>query len=53
MLPPVYTIGYQERNIEHFVALLKRHQIEVLVDVRSRPTSSFEPDFSQKPLRVT
>jgi len=51
MLSPVYTIGYQERSIEQFVALLKRHQIAVLVDVRSRPTSSFEPDFSLKPLQ--
>jgi len=35
----VWTIGHSSRSAEYFVGLLKEHNIEVLVDVRSFPTS--------------
>jgi len=38
----VWTIGHSNRSIETFLDLLKEHSIEVLVDVRSFPTSKIE-----------
>jgi len=37
-----WTIGHSNRSIETFLELLKEHNIEVLVDVRSFPTSKVE-----------
>lgn len=34
-----WTIGHSSRSARYFVGLLKEHNIEVLVDVRSFPTS--------------
>ena len=47
---PIYTIGYGNRSIETFVELLKRYQIEYLVDVRSQPYSHYNQQFSKGPL---
>jgi len=38
----IYTIGTSTREIEEFLELLKTHHIEILVDVRSFPTSKFD-----------
>ena len=38
----VGTIGHSNRSKETFLELLKEHNIEVLVDVRSFPTSKIE-----------
>jgi len=38
----IWTIGHSNRPIETFLELLKEHNIEVLVDVRSFPTSKIE-----------
>jgi len=38
----IWTIGHSNRSIEKFVALLEEHKIEVLVDIRSFPTSKIE-----------
>jgi uncharacterized protein (DUF488 family) len=43
MLLPV---GYQKRDLDEFVALLGRHHVEVLVDVRGTPRSR-KPGFSK------
>lgn len=48
---PVYTIGYGNRSIEGFIALLQRYEIQYLVDIRSHPYSRFNPDYSQKALQ--
>ena len=32
---PIYSIGHGNRNIESFFALLKKYQIDFLIDVRS------------------
>ena len=37
----VYTIGHSNHTWEPFVALLRQHEIKVLVDVRSKPVSRF------------
>lgn len=44
---PVYTIGYGAREIETFIAVLRRYRIAYLIDVRSKPYSRFKPDFSR------
>lgn len=46
----VYTIGHSTRTIEQFVALLKEHGIELLVDVRRFPGSRRHPQFGSAAL---
>jgi uncharacterized protein (DUF488 family) len=48
--PPLYTIGYGAREIDDFIAVLRRYEIEYLVDIRSRPYSRYKPDFSRQAL---
>ena len=43
----VFTIGHSNLKQEEFDTLLKRHGIEVLVDVRSYPKSKFCPHFDK------
>jgi len=38
----IWTIGHSNRSIETFVELLDEHRIQVVVDVRSFPTSKIE-----------
>ncbi|RJS79587.1 DUF488 domain-containing protein [Candidatus Bathyarchaeota archaeon] len=38
----VWTIGYGNRSADKFLELLREHEIQVLVDVRSFPTSKIE-----------
>jgi uncharacterized protein (DUF488 family) len=38
----IWTIGHSNRSIEKFLALLSEHKIEVLIDIRSFPTSKVE-----------
>lgn len=47
----IYTIGYGHRSMEEMVALLHRYGIRYLGDVRSRPYSRFNPDFSRDSLQ--
>jgi uncharacterized protein (DUF488 family) len=46
----LYTLGHSNHSIEHFLALLQRHGIEVVADVRSRPYSRFVPHFGKERL---
>lgn len=48
----LYTIGYGNRKIEDFIQLLRIYQIQILVDVRSRPFSRFRPDFNRLTLEI-
>ncbi|MFO7678993.1 MAG: DNA helicase RecQ [Chloroflexota bacterium] len=48
--PPIYTIGYGKREIDEFLAVLKKHDIAFLIDVRSQPYSRYKPDFSKQAL---
>jgi uncharacterized protein (DUF488 family) len=47
---PIYTIGYGSRSIEEFTGLLQQHHIAYLIDVRSKPYSSYKPEFSKNAL---
>jgi uncharacterized protein (DUF488 family) len=46
----IWTIGHSTRSIENFIALLKAHNIESLVDVRHYPGSRRYPHFNKEPL---
>ena len=48
----VFTIGHSTHPIATFIALLRAHQIEALVDVRSFPGSRRNPQFNQPALRA-
>ena len=41
----IYTIGHSTHGIKNFVALLKRHRINAVADVRSVPYSRWHPQF--------
>lgn len=49
-ITPIYTIGYGDRTVEAFIAVLQHYQIAYVVDVRTAPYSRFKPDFSQPQL---
>lgn len=43
----LYTIGHSNHTIDYFIALLKRHKINMVVDVRSVPYSRYCPQFDK------
>lgn len=47
----VYTIGHSNHDVETFFALLFRHEVDLIVDVRSKPYSSFIPHFNREHIR--
>lgn len=47
----LFTVGYVGRSIEDFIALLERHKMTALCDVRSMPYSSRNPQFNREPLK--
>lgn len=46
----VLTIGHSNHLIERFVALLRQHGVTAVADVRSKPYSRFNPQFSRQAL---
>jgi uncharacterized protein (DUF488 family) len=46
----IYTIGHSTHPIEEFLALLSQHEIKVLADVRSYPSSKRWPHFNHDEL---
>jgi uncharacterized protein (DUF488 family) len=48
----VFTIGHSNQQAEEFFDLLRRHQIDVVVDVRSSPFSRFVPQFNKRELQA-
>ena len=49
----IYTIGHSTRTIEQFIELLKAHDIEELVDVRTIPKSRHNPQFCAEELAAS
>jgi uncharacterized protein (DUF488 family) len=47
----LFTIGYSNRLINDFIALLQSHKITALCDARSMPYSSRNPEFNREPLK--
>jgi len=52
MIRTVYTLGHSNHSLAAFIALLKRHGIDAIADVRSRPYSRFHPQFNREPLKT-
>jgi uncharacterized protein (DUF488 family) len=50
---PLFTLGHSNHPIAHFLALLARHGVETVADVRSRPYSRFAPQYSTRSLRTS
>lgn len=48
----VWTVGHSNHDLEAFVALVQRHQVAYLVDVRSYPYSRFAPHFNREELQA-
>lgn len=46
----LYTIGHSDRSLEDFLAILKEHDIQSLVDIRSLPGSNKFPYFNSENL---
>ena len=46
----VLTIGHSTHALDVFTALLRRHDVTAVADVRSAPYSRFNPQFNRKPL---
>lgn len=45
MSSKIHTIGYGNRPIQAFIQLLKKYDIEILIDIRTNPFSRFNPDY--------
>ena len=46
----LYSIGYQNKNIDDIISILKAFKINYLLDVRSKPYSR-KPQFNQPALK--
>jgi uncharacterized protein (DUF488 family) len=51
MIKSLFTLGYQQREVPEFVAILKANQIEIVADIRANPNSR-KKGFSKKALQA-
>lgn len=49
-VPVVFTIGHSNHTLQDFVKLLRRHGIDLVVDIRSQPYSRHVPHFNRESL---
>lgn len=49
----ILTFGHSNHPLERFFSLLQSQQVQVLVDVRSRPYSKYAPQYSKPELQQT
>jgi uncharacterized protein (DUF488 family) len=47
----VWTVGHSNHDVGEFLALVQRHQVTHVVDVRSHPYSRYAPHFNRDELR--
>lgn len=52
MVNTVYTIGYSGFSIDDFITTLKKHNISLVVDVRSSPYSNHFPEYNKDALEI-
>jgi ParB family chromosome partitioning protein len=48
-----YTIGYENKNLDQVIQLLKKKKIKTLIDVRKNAVSVYKKEFNKKSLQVT
>jgi uncharacterized protein (DUF488 family) len=46
----LYSVGHSNHTIEKFINILKKNNIDILVDVRTYPRSKYNPQFNEKAL---
>ena len=46
----IHTIGHSDHDTAGFIALLRRHRITLVADVRSQPYSRWTPQFNRETL---
>lgn len=44
----IYSVGHSNHTPEQFLALLRQHQLDAVIDVRSRPYSRQSPHFGRE-----
>jgi uncharacterized protein (DUF488 family) len=47
----ILTVGHSNHSLEHFLQILQRNSVEVVVEVRSYPYSSYSPQFDREALK--
>ena len=47
----LYSVGHSNQSQEEFLDLLKKHDVNCIVDVRSVPASKYTPQFNMEPLK--
>ena len=47
---PIFTIGHSNHSLEDFLALLSKHRVTAVADVRSAPWSRFNAHFNRNAL---
>ena len=48
----LYSVGHSNQSQEEFLGLLRAHDVNCIVDVRSVPASKYTPQFNMEPLRT-
>ena len=51
MINKIYTIGYSGFVIDDFIKILKKHEISVVIDVRSNPYSQYHLEYNKENLK--
>ena len=51
--PPILTIGHSTRPIDEFIALLRAHGVQHVLDVRTVPKSRRNPQFARDALAAS
>jgi len=51
-MPTLYTVGHSSHTLGEFTALLRRHGVTALADVRSAPYSQYTPQFNREMLKA-
>ena len=49
--PTIYTIGHSTHQLDFFLELIKTVEINCIVDVRSIPASTYNPQYNQNSLK--
>ncbi len=47
---PIFTIGHSNHSPTEFIALLRRHNVDEVIDVRSAPYSRYAAHFNREPI---
>jgi uncharacterized protein (DUF488 family) len=51
--PTVWTVGHSNHDVETLLALVQRHEVARLIDVRSHPYSRYAPHFNRDELQAS